>query len=471
MSQPMNTRHKILIVDDDRDFRENLSGILKEAGYAPVTAATGKEAMMRAGEDEFAVALIDLRLEDMSGLDVLKGIKERSPMTEGIFVTGYASRSSAIEAVNLDAYRYVEKPFDVGKLLGMIRRAIEKRELGRSLQESEERYRTLFEGSRDAIFITSGDNRFVEFNQASLDLLGHARADLAKMRLSEIFLAPGDFRQIEREMRDRGYVKDYEAAFRRSNGEGVTCLITSTERLANDGSIREYQTIVKDITRQKDDQQKLEKTLFMLRRNLNGVIKLVAQVVEKKDPYTAGHQRRVTELARTIAREMNLPGAQIDAIRMAGSIHDIGKISIPAEILNKPGHLSEIEMSLLKAHSRIGYDILKEIEWHYPISEIVLQHHERIDGSGYPQGLSGQDMLIEARILGVADVVESMNSFRPYRPALGIEMALDEISKNRGILYDADVVNACRRLFREKGFQWNEREPRSDVQLGGNGRP
>jgi len=459
----MSAEYGILIVDDDPDFRENLSGILRKEGYVPVTAATGKNAIERAGENEFAVALIDLRLGDMSGLDVLKGIKECSPMTEGIFVTGYASQSSAIDAVSLDAYRYVEKPFDVGKLLGVIRRAVEKRELGRSLQESEERYRALFEGSRDAILITSQGNGFIEFNQASLDLLGYARGELMQMRPGEIFLNPDDFRQIEREMRNRGYVKDYEAAFRRSDGKGVTCLITSTGRLANDGSIREYQTIVKDITSQKQTQQKLEKTLEMLRGNLNGVIRLVAQVVEKKDPYTAGHQRRVTELARTIAQEMNLPGTQVDAIRMAGRIHDIGKISIPAEILNKPGHLSEIEMSLLKAHSRIGYDILKEIEWPYPIPEVVLQHHERMDGSGYPQGLSSQEILLETRILGVADVVEAMASNRPYRPAMDIDKALEEISKNRGILYDADVVDACLRLFREKGFAWGDGSPKSEV--------
>jgi len=455
---PKNAEYAILIVDDDADFRENLSGILRKEGYVPVIAATGRDALKCAGEHEVAVALIDLKLGDMSGLDVLKGIKERSPTTEGIFVTGYASQSSAIDAVNLHAYRYVEKPFDVGKLLGVIRRAIEKRELASALQESEERYRTLFEGSRDAIFITSGANGFIELNQACLDLLGYGRADLMPMRPDEVFFDPNDFNEIRRDILDMGYVKDFETRFRRRDGEGVTCLISSTGRLAADGRVREYQTIVKNISRQKHDQERLEKTLEMLRRNLNRVIKLVSQVVEKKDPYTAGHQRRVTDLARTIAREMNLPRIQIDAIRMAGSIHDIGKISVPAEILNKPGHLSEIEMSLMKVHSRIGYDILKEIDWSYPIPEIVLQHHERMDGSGYPQGLSGEEIVLEARILGVADVVESMNSFRPYRPALGVEMALEEISKNRGRLYDADVVNACLRLFREKGFRWNDAE-------------
>jgi PAS domain S-box-containing protein len=456
--------HAILIVDDDSDFRENLSGLLEKEGFAPVAVATGKDALEKAGNDDFSVALIDLRLKDISGLDVLKGIKERSPMTEGIFVTGYASQSSAIDALNLDAYRYVEKPFDKGKLVGMVRRAIEKRELARALRESEERYRSLFEGSRDAIFITSAHDRFIDLNQASSDLVGYSRVDLMKMKPGELLREPGEMAHLKKEIRDQGYVKDREMQFCRSDGKGVTCLISSTYRLADDGRISEYQSIVKDITQQKRDHQRLQETLTMVRGNLNGVIRLVAQIVEKRDPYTAGHQRRVTDLARTIGMEMNLSESQIDAIRMAGRIHDIGKISLPAEILNKPGELSEIEMSILKTHAGIAYDILTEIEWPQPIPEIVLQHHERMDGSGYPQGLSNGDILIEARILGVADVVESMNSFRPYRPSLGIEMALEEIAKNRGILYDADVADACLRLFNEKGFQWKDSGLRSDVQ-------
>ena len=451
----MQTKHNILIVDDDPDFRENLSGILRDEGYVPVTAATGKEAMERVREDEFAVALIDLRLEDMSGLDVMKEIKERSPMTEGILVTGYASQSTAIDAVKLAAYSYVEKPFNVGQLLETVRTAIEKQKIGKALRESEERYRTLFEGSRDAIYITSADNRSVEFNQATLDLFGYTRTEIMKMKLREVFLNPGDLRSLEREIRNKGYVKDYEVKFRRSDGEQMTCLITSTGRLSDDGSIREYQTIVRDITEQTLNQRRLHETLAMLRRNLDGIVQCVALVIEKKDPYTAGHQRRVTDLARAIAQEMGLSESQKDAIRMAGIIHDIGKISIPAEILSKPGRLTETEFSLLKIHPRIGYDILKEIEWPYPIGEIVLQHHERMDGSGYPQCLSGEEIMMEARVLGVADVVEAMASNRPYRPALGIEKALEGISKNRDALYDPDVVDACLRVFKEKGFEWD----------------
>jgi putative nucleotidyltransferase with HDIG domain len=189
---------------------------------------------------------------------------------------------------------------------------------------------------------------------------------------------------------------------------------------------------------------------------MGGVIQAMALTVERRDPYTAGHQRRVADLARGVAAEMGLPTHQIDGIRMAGLIHDLGKICVPAEILSKPGRLTEIEHTLIKDHPQVGFEILKEIEFPWPVAQIVLQHHERIDGSGYPSGLTANDIILEAKTLAVADVVEAMASHRPYRPTLGREMALKEISKNRGVLYDPDVVDACLRLLKEKGFQFRQ---------------
>jgi len=194
--------------------------------------------------------------------------------------------------------------------------------------------------------------------------------------------------------------------------------------------------------------QKLQKTL-------EKTIHALASAIEMRDPYTAGHQKRVTKLACAIAKEMDLSKEQIEGIRMAGLIHDIGKISIPFEILTKPGKLNDLECSLIKTHPQAGYNILKGIEFPWPVAQIVLQHHEMMDGSGYPQGLCGKDILLEAGILAVADVVEAMSSHRPYRPAYGIDKALEEISKNKGILYDPEVVNACLRLFNQKGFKFD----------------
>jgi len=186
-----------------------------------------------------------------------------------------------------------------------------------------------------------------------------------------------------------------------------------------------FRGIVRDITERKQAQEELQRTLERLREALGGIIQTVVLTVETKDPYTAGHQRRVGNLARAIANEMGLPQEQVEGIRMAGLIHDLGKISIPAEILSKPGRLIDFEWGMIKMHPQVGYDILQEIEFPWPVAQIVLQHHERMDGSGYPQGLSGEETMLGARILAVADVVEAMASFRPYRPALGIDKALE----------------------------------------------
>jgi putative nucleotidyltransferase with HDIG domain len=207
---------------------------------------------------------------------------------------------------------------------------------------------------------------------------------------------------------------------------------------------------LEDALRAEED---MKETLKRLRKAVGVTIQVMVSTVETRDPYTAGHQIRSANLARAIAKEMGLPPEKIDGIRMAGSIHDIGKLSIPAEILSKPTKLTNIEFSLIKEHSRSGYEILKGVESPWPLAEIVYQHHERMDGSGYPRNLKGDDILMEARILAVSDVVESMASHRPYRPALGIDAALNEIEKNRGTQYDNTVVDACLRLFREKGYQ------------------
>jgi PAS domain S-box-containing protein len=190
-------------------------------------------------------------------------------------------------------------------------------------------------------------------------------------------------------------------------------------------------------------------------RALKGTIDALASTVEVRDPYTAGHQKRTSSLASAIAREMELPEEQIEAIQMAGIIHDLGKIHVPAEILSKPGKLNDLEFDLIKTHPQIGFDLLKNIAFPWPLAEIVLQHHEMMDGSGYTQGLKGEDILLEARILCVADIVEAMSSHRPYRAAMGIEKALDQIRTDRGITLDADVVDACLKVF-EAGFDFED---------------
>jgi HD-GYP domain-containing protein (c-di-GMP phosphodiesterase class II) len=217
-----------------------------------------------------------------------------------------------------------------------------------------------------------------------------------------------------------------------------------------------FRGIMRNITERKNAEKQLQDTLESLRKAVGTTIQVLASAVEARDPYTAGHQIRSADLARTIAAEMGLSQDKIEGIRIAGSIHDIGKLSIPAEILSKPTRLSEIEFALIKAHSQRGFEMIKDVKSPWPLAEIVHQHHERMDGSGYPRNLKGEEILIEARILCVADVVEAMASHRPYRPGLGIDAALNEIEKNRGIFYDNAVADACLKLFREKGFKLAE---------------
>jgi HD-GYP domain-containing protein (c-di-GMP phosphodiesterase class II) len=200
----------------------------------------------------------------------------------------------------------------------------------------------------------------------------------------------------------------------------------------------------------------LQNTLDRLERSLEATFRAMATTLELRDPYMAGHQQRVAGLAVSIAQEMNLSWEKIEGLRFAGVIHDIGKITAPVEITAKPGRLSNSELQIIKDHPRIGYDMIKDIAFPWPVAHIILQHHERIDGSGYPEGLAGDAILIEARILAVADVVEAICSLRPYRPALGTEKALEEIRKGRGFRYDARAVDACLRLFREGRFSFKK---------------
>ena len=202
--------------------------------------------------------------------------------------------------------------------------------------------------------------------------------------------------------------------------------------------------------------QALKYTNEQLRKTLYDIVRTIARITEIRDPYTAGHQRRVAQLATAIAEKMGVSRDKIEAIHIAGLLHDVGKIGVPEYILVKPGRLTEIEFALMKEHPRVGYEILKDVSFPWDIATIVLQHHERLDGSGYPRGLKDGDILLEARIIAVADVVEAMSSHRPYRPALGTDSALEEISRNKGKLYDPKVADTCIRLFKEEGFKFEE---------------
>jgi PAS domain S-box-containing protein/putative nucleotidyltransferase with HDIG domain len=237
--------------------------------------------------------------------------------------------------------------------------------------------------------------------------------------------------------------------------DGIRWLITDKIPYKDkEGKVTGVIGLSKDITVQRKSEEELQQTYQKLKKAMDAAIDTMSNIIEAKDPYTSGHQQRVSLLATAIAKEMGLSEDKVKGIKIASLIHDIGKINIPSEILSKPGKLTEEEFNLIKSHPKIGYDILKLINFSWPVAEIVLQHHERINGSGYPNNLKGDKILLEAKIIGVADVVEAMSSHRPYRPALGIDVALEEISKNKGILYDPEVVDVCLKFFKEKGFKF-----------------
>jgi putative nucleotidyltransferase with HDIG domain len=220
-----------------------------------------------------------------------------------------------------------------------------------------------------------------------------------------------------------------------------------------------YEAAQRELAERTLAQQELSASVETLERTLMGAVSALAATTEYRDPYTAGHQKRATALACAIAEEMGLSESRIDGLRVAGHLHDIGTIAVPTQILTKPSLLTEVESQLIRTHVQTGYDILKTIDFPWPVAEIVLQHHERMDGSGYPQGLVGDAILLEARILAVADVVEAMASHRPYRAALGIDKALEEISLNKGTLYDSAVVDACLTPITEGRFELGQPPP------------
>ncbi|MFH1639553.1 MAG: HD domain-containing phosphohydrolase, partial [Chloroflexota bacterium] len=283
------------------------------------------------------------------------------------------------------------------------------------------------------------------------DSHGYTKDEFMNMSMRELSLSPPELAEARRnQLAEKG-----EATF-----EGVHLCkdgsVIPVERHSNViklGNKRYILTVAHDTTERKKTEEEIKQSLARLQRAIEQAINTMALITELRDPYTAGHQHRVSQLSLAIAQEMNLPDYQVEGIRIASLVHDIGKMHVPAEILSKPGKLTALEFEMIKAHCQVGYDILKTIDFPWPIAQIVLQHHERINGSGYPAGLTGEKALLEAKIMAVADVVEAMSSHRPYRPALGADKALEEIEKNKGILYDPDVVDTCVRLFAEKGFR------------------
>lgn len=314
-------------------------------------------------------------------------------------------------------------------------------------------FQQLFDNSPDAIAMIDINDRVLRVNKGFERLFQYRQDDIWGKPMKDLVVSEPYYEEADNLLQEILKRKSVHRETKRikKDGSTVDVALTGYPIIIDDNLVGIY-AVYRDISRRKEIERKLKDSLDKVQKALSGTVKALAVTVEKRDLYTAGHQQRVAKLACAIGDELKLSDDRLNALRIASILHDIGKIHIAAEILTKPDELNQIEMSMVKTHPRVGYDILKSIEFPGPVAEIVLQHHERLDGSGYPEGLKGDEILIEARILGVSDVVEAMSSRRPYRKALDVKTALQEIEENKNILYDSEVVDACLFLFREKGF-------------------
>lgn len=376
------------------------------------------------------------------------------------FETHRVAKDGSIVDVWLTVTKVLEEPVDsiistdqeVVSLSGFA--MLERNITARKQAENESReLLSMLELVPSGVIVHDVDGKILYVNQETMAMHGYSHDEFMALDLSRIS-SPESKEMITERMRET--IDHGEASFEvkdiKKDG-GIIFLLVKVKQIAWKGK-NVFLSTQTDITERKENEEQLQKTLESLRKAVNTTVQVMVSAIEARDPYTAGHQIRSANLAHAIATEMGLSKEKIDGISMAGSIHDIGKLSIPSEILTKPTKLTNLEFSMIKEHSEKGFEMLKNVESPWPLAQIIYQHHERMDGSGYPRQLKGEDIIIEARILAVANVVEAMASHRPYRASLGIDAALAEIEKNKGILYDSKAADACLKIFKEGKFKF-----------------
>ena len=462
----------ILIVDDEKLVRRLLISTLTSEGYICYEAGNAEEALAQLQNHKVSVILLDIMMPGKSGIELLNDVMAAYPDIAPIMISAVSNSDIAIACMKQGAYDYILKPFNTKEVTLRIEYALVKRKLilenndyrqrleqivgeqAGEIRASEENFRNSLNNSPLGIRIVSADGKTTYANRALLNTYGYSSIkEIDSVPYDQLYTPESYAAHLERVRKGQNgepVPSKYEIDIVSKTGEIHRLLVSRGEVLWN--GERRFQMLYQDITERMRTEKALQESYDKLDKTLDAVIRTMALTVEMRDPYTAGHQHRVAELACAIAAKMGLSPEIIKGIGVVGVIHDIGKICVPAEILSKPGRITEAEFSIIKEHAKTGYDILKGIDFPWPVALSVLQHHERMDGTGYPNRLAGKDIILEAKITGVADVVEAMASHRPYRPSLGIEKALEEISQKRGILYDPVVVDACLALFNEDGF-------------------
>jgi PAS domain S-box-containing protein len=404
------------------------------------------------------VVLLDLCLPENKGLNMFSRVHTQAPQVAIVVQTTLADESTAVKALQKGAQDYLIKgSVNSDLLVRSFRYSIERKHTENALRESEKKFRKISENILEWIWEIDTNGKYTYSSSIVKKIVGYKPKEIIKKHFYYLFHLDGRkemkkaaFKVLSKKQSFKGFISQNI----HKNGKIVWLSTSGWPILDEKGSLIGFKGVNIDITKHKQVEEKIRQSDKKLRRTLKGVIHIIALTIKTRDFYLAVHQRRVTNLACAIAKELGFSKEKINGIHMAGIIHDLGKIGIPNEILTKNSRLTKSEFNIIKCHSRIGYRILKTIEFPWPVAQIVLQHHERLNGSGYPQGFSGKNILIEAKILAVADVIEAMSSHRPYRPPLGIDKALEEIFKNKGILYDPEAVDACIKLFREKEFKF-----------------
>lgn len=448
---------KILLIEDNPGDARLIQEMLAEPGKADYELknadrlSQGLERLLEGGID---VVVLDLGLPDSQGLETLGKVRAQASAMPIIVLTGLDDEVTAVEAVRQGAQDYLVKGDVDSKLLWRaLRYSIERKGAEEALRESEANYRYLVENITDIIYVLDQNGVMTYISPAVESVLGYTPSELIGVSFAD-FMYQEDLQPAAEGFLSllSGNSTQGEYRILTKSGE-VRWMLTSNRPVFEGEHVIGATGVLTDITERKRVEEELKEGHQKLQKALAEIVNVLASAVEKRDPYTAGHEKRVAQLASAIAAEMGLTSRKVQGIHVAGSLHDIGKINVPIEILTKPGGIDQHERGIIQMHPQVGYDIIKGVDFPWPIAQAVLQHHERLDGSGYPAGISGEAIIIEARVLAVADVVEAMSSRRPYRESLGMDKALEEIRQNRGVLYDSQVSDVCLRLFTEKGFE------------------
>ncbi|WP_320006700.1 HD domain-containing phosphohydrolase [Maridesulfovibrio sp.] len=448
---------RIMVVEDEAIVSLDIQGRLKALGYDIAgTASSGEQAVLATMEMRPDLILMDIMLEgEMDGIDTASVINKTQDIPI-IYLTAYADNDTLSRAKITEPFGYIIKPFEDRELNLTIEMALYKHRAESTLNENRRWLKTTFDSIDDAVITTDSHGRIKSMNRSACSLMGNDLNCFSGHEFQEtvniINSETDESINLFSETMEEPCVGD---AFLSGPQDAIPVSVNISS-IEEKGHVIGKVVVLRDISELKKSEAALKESLKQMNRIFDETVVSLTAMSEKRDPYTSGHQQRVAELACQIAWKMGLSGEAIHSIRIAGILHDVGKISIPAEILSKPTRLTDLEMNLMKTHSEAGYEILKGISFPWPVAKIVLQHHERLDGTGYPNGLSGREILKEARIIAVADVVEAMSSHRPYRAALGLPKAMAEIARGRGISYDPKVVDACTELIEENNFSFEK---------------